>query len=75
MAISVSAHQHLGTTYKVATKRCIYSVQVSVDVVLIQAPGLDYEIDREESKLLADPDLSGEGAAAIAVIFFEESNQ
>lgn len=75
MAISLNAHQHIGATYKVATKRCIYNVQVGEDTVLIQAPGLDYEIDREESNLLADPDLSGEGAAAIAVIFFEESNQ
>jgi hypothetical protein len=57
----------------VTTKLCRYQVYVEDDAVTISGPGLKHELSREG--ILSDPDLTPEGAAAMAVIFFEESNQ
>jgi hypothetical protein len=79
MAISLSTHQHFQgqvvNTYAVVTKRCRYLVEVERDLITIRCPGLEHEMDRSEHSLLSDPDMSNEGVAAIAVIYFEESNQ
>lgn len=61
----------------VTTKRCRYQVWVSANSITVNGPGVSWEIeeDEQEYSLLFNPDLSVEGAAAIAVLFFEESNQ
>jgi hypothetical protein len=79
--ISLQAHASVagtvGTIVMVTTKRCRYQVWVTAHAVTVRGPGVDYEIplDEREDNILFDPDLSAEGTAAMAVIFFEESNQ
>lgn len=80
MPVSLTAHSqvsgHAGTIVRVITKLAAYQVWVTEDDVSIRQGGRELiSLSRSESIVLNDPDLSAEGAASIAVLFFEESNQ
>lgn len=66
-----------GTVIRVETSRCFYQVAIDrqLSIVTVLGPGVREEYQLGEGILPSDPDLSDEGLAAMAVTYFEESNQ
>jgi hypothetical protein len=73
----VQLHTERGAVVRIETSRTFYQVAVDGTEVTIFAPGLQesFTIGEEGSPIPDDPDLSDEGKAALAVIYFEESNR
>ena len=80
--LSIQARQSIvlndgSSVVRVTSARTFYQVAVDHISVTVIGPGVKetYEIGGEGSPVPNDPDLSDEGKAALAVIYFEESNQ